>query len=100
MLVFEGETEGEVDEFFNNFALEALMFGWSEAKQSAIRYCLKARRYMLELDETQQADIKEIEKKLRSSLSKAPEFYLNQFYKREVRGGESISSFFHCVQGL
>lgn len=103
MLVFDGETEGEIDEFFNNFALEAMMFGWSEAEQAkAIRYCLKgkARRYMLELDETQQADIKEIEKKLRSCLSKAPEFYLNQFYKREVRGGESISSFCHCVQGL
>ena len=82
MLVFDGEMDGEIDEFFNNFALEALMFGWSEAEQAkTIRYCLKgkARRYLLELDESKLTDIKELEKKLRSCLSKAPEFYLNQF---------------------
>ena len=51
------------------------MFGWSEDEQAkAIRYCLKRKvsRYMLELDEKQQEHIKEIEKKLKSCLSKAP----------------------------
>ena len=53
------------------------MFGWSEDEQSkAIRYCLKRKvsRYMLELDETQQEHIKEIEKKTKILLVEGSEF--------------------------
>ena len=79
------------------------MFSWSETDQAkAIKFCLvgKAKRYYNEMSDDEKKDINKIRKKLKESLAKAPEFYLNLFSTRQLKPGESISSFCNLVQSL
>ena len=101
-LSYDGESD-DFESFQNQFEYDSLMFSWSETDQvKAIKFCIvgKAKRYYNELRDDDKKDINKIMKKLKESLAKAPEFYLNLFSTRQLKPGESISSFCHSVQSL
>ena len=100
--MYDGES-GDLERFESMFNYEALMFAWDDTqKAAALKFCLtgKAQRYYNELSATQQADVKEVFKKIKEGCANAPEFYMNLFYVRTLKPNESVSAYCNDIQHL
>ena len=87
----------------NAFLYDACLFNWDEAQQvNAIVYCLKgkAKQVFKGMDAGKQKDIKEVFKELTSKCSKSPDYYLNLFYNRTMKYGESVATYCYAIQEL
>ena len=82
--------------------MHACLVGMMHKKANAIVYCLKgkAKQVFKGMDTAKQADIKEVFKELTSKCSKSPDYYLNLFYNRTMKHGESVASYCYAIQEL